>query len=212
MNKIKIILVEDHPMVRIGLKSLLSGSDHIDIIDEAANGVEAIESIEKESPDIVVSDISMPQMNGLQLAKYIQENHPQIKVLLLTIHMEPEYIIEGFDLGIMGYLPKDSSQEELIEAIDTIQSGGRYMSQKVSEILAQRLIRKDPLNKQNAKLTPREVKILEMLVDGDRNKEIAEKLSISVRTVDTHRTNIMRKLDVNNTAELVKKAISDKLI
>tara|TARA_Y100001972_G_scaffold129062_3_gene193872 strand:- start:3663 stop:4301 length:639 start_codon:yes stop_codon:yes gene_type:complete len=212
MNKIKIILVEDHPMVRIGLKSLLSGSEHIDIIGEASNGVEAIDLIEKDPPEIVVSDISMPQMNGLSLAKHIQDNHPQIKVLLLTIHMEPEYIIEGFDAGIMGYLPKDSSQEELIEAIETIYTGGKYMSQKVSEIIAQRLIRKDPFHKPNTKLTPREKKILEMLVEGDRNKEIAEKLSISVRTVDTHRTNIMRKLDVNNTAELVKKAISDNLI
>lgn len=212
MNKIKIILVEDHPMVRIGLKSLLSGSDHVEIIGEASNGVEAIELIEKDPPEIVVSDISMPQMNGLSLAKHIQENHPDIKVLLLTIHMEPEYIIEGFDAGIMGYLPKDSSQEELIEAIETIYTGGKYMSQKVSEIIAQRLIRKDPFQKPNTKLTPREKKILEMLVEGDRNKEIAEKLSISVRTVDTHRTNIMRKLDVNNTAELVKKAISDNLI
>ncbi|MBV6642290.1 MAG: response regulator transcription factor [Cyclobacteriaceae bacterium] len=212
MNKIKIILVEDHPMVRIGLKSLLSGSDHIDIIGEASNGVEAVDLIEKDPPEIVVSDISMPQMNGLALAKHIQENHPDIKVLLLTIHMEPEYIIEGFDAGIMGYLPKDSSQEELIEAIETIYTGGKYMSQKVSEIIAQRLIRKDPFHKPNTKLTPREKKILEMLVEGDRNKEIAEKLSISVRTVDTHRTNIMRKLDVNNTAELVKKAISDNLI
>ena len=212
MNKIKIILVEDHPMVRIGLKSLLSGSDHVEIIGEASNGVEAIELIEKDPPEIVVSDISMPQMNGLSLAKHIQENHPDIKVLLLTIHMEPEYIIEGFDAGIMGYLPKDSSQEELIEAIETIYTGGKYMSQKVSEIIAQRLIRKDPFHKPNTKLTPREKKILEMLVEGDRNKEIAEKLSISVRTVDTHRTNIMRKLDVNNTAELVKKAISDNLI
>ncbi len=212
MNKIKIILVEDHPMVRIGLKSLLSGSEHIDIIGEASNGVEAIELIEKDPPEIVLSDISMPQMNGLSLAKHIQDNHPDIKVLLLTIHMEPEYIIEGFDAGIMGYLPKDSSQEELIEAIETIYTGGKYMSQKVSEIIAQRLIRKDPFQKPNTKLTPREKKILEMLVEGDRNKEIAEKLSISVRTVDTHRTNIMRKLDVNNTAELVKKAISDSLI
>ncbi|MEQ8336470.1 MAG: response regulator transcription factor [Cyclobacteriaceae bacterium] len=212
MNKIKIILVEDHPMVRIGLKSLLSGSEHIDIIGEASNGVEAIELIEKDPPEIVLSDISMPQMNGLSLAKHIQDNHPDIKVLLLTIHMEPEYIIEGFDAGIMGYLPKDSSQEELIEAIETIYTGGKYMSQKVSEIIAQRLIRKDPFQKPNTKLTPREKKILEMLVEGDRNKEIAEKLSISVRTVDTHRTNIMRKLDVNNTAELVKKAISDNLI
>lgn len=212
MDKIKLILVEDHPMVRIGLKSLLSGSDHIEIIGEAGNGLEAIELVEKKQPEIVVSDISMPQMNGLALAKHLQEHHPEIKVLLLTIHLEPEYIIEGFEAGIMGYLPKDSSQEELIEAIETICSGGKYMSQKVSEILAQRLIRKDAMSKPNTKLTPREKKILEMLVEGNRNKEIADKLIISVRTVDTHRTNIMRKLDVNNTAELVNKAISDKLI
>ncbi len=212
MNKIKIILVEDHPMVRIGIKSLLSGSDRIEIIGEASNGMEAIKLIEDNPPEIVVSDVSMPQMNGLSLAKHIQENHEHIKVLLLTIHMEPEYIIEGFDAGIMGYLPKDSSQEELIEAIDTIYAGGKYMSQKVSEILAQRLIKKDPFSKTNTKLTPREKKILGMLVEGNRNKEIAVELDISVRTVDTHRTNIMRKLDVNNTAELVKKAISEKLI
>lgn len=199
-------------MVRIGLKSLLSGSDRIEIIGEASNGLEAIKLIESNPPEIVVSDISMPEMNGLALAKFIQENHSQIKVMLLTIHMEPEYIIEGFDAGIMGYLPKDSSQEDLIEAIDTIYAGRKYMSQKVSEILAQRLIKNDPFPKTNTKLTPREKKILEMLVEGNRNKEIADILSISVRTVDTHRTNIMRKLDVNNTAELVKKAISEKLI
>ena len=211
MEKISVILADDHPVVRTGIRSLIGMSDHIEVIAEASDGKEALELVAKLKPNVLVTDISMPHMTGLELAENITAKYQETKVIILTMHRDEEYIVKCFDAGVMSYLPKDSDQTELIEAIEEVHDGRRYLNSMVSQVLAQQMIKgKSSQNQQ--KLTERETEILKLLVDGKRNKEIAEQLFISVRTVDTHRTNIMRKLEVNNTAELVKTAIDKKLI
>lgn len=211
MDKITVILADDHPVVRTGIKSLINESDDIEIVAEASDGKEALELVETKRPNVLITDISMPHLTGIELAEKVNDQFSETKVLVLTMHMEEEYILKGFEAGILGYLPKDSSQSELLEAIQTISYGQKYLTKAVSGVLAQSMIKGGRQTGGQQSLTEREKQILKLLVNGSRNKEIAEALFISVRTVDTHRTNIMRKLKVNNTAELVKTAISKKL-
>ena len=211
MDKITVILADDHPVVRTGIKSLINESDDIEIVAEASDGKEALELVETKRPNVLITDISMPHLTGIELAEKVNDQFSETKVLVLTMHMEEEYILKGFEAGILGYLPKDSSQSELLEAIQTISYGQKYLTKAVSGVLAQSMIKGGRRTGGQQSLTEREKQILKLLVNGSRNKEIAEALFISVRTVDTHRTNIMRKLKVNNTAELVKTAISKKL-
>jgi len=212
MERISVILVDDHPVVRAGIKSLIGSSTNIEIVAEASDGEEALKLIEKLRPNVVVTDISMPNLTGLELVEIVSSKFPETKVIILTMHVDEEYIIKCFDSGVMSFLPKDSEQFELLEAIEEVHDGRKYLNTMVSRVLAQRMIKGKSLNEPRDNLTNRETEILKLLVDGKRNKEIAEDLFISVRTVDTHRTHIMRKLKVNNTAELVKKAINNKLI
>jgi len=212
-NKITVILADDHPVVRAGIKSLIKENESIEIVSEASNGQEALDQVKLYNPNLLITDISMPKLSGIEVAAIVTQNHPETRVLVLSMHMEAEYIMKGFNAGIMGYLPKDSDQAELFEAIETIHAGEKYLTKQVSSVLAQSMVRGKKLSDADDQdLTSREKDILKMLVNGLRNKEIAVEYSISIRTVDTHRTNIMRKLKVNNTAELVKKAISQQLI
>jgi len=212
MEKISVILADDHPVVRSGIRSLIGADSNVDIVAEASDGNEALELVEKLRPNVLVSDISMPNMSGVELAEIISSKYPETKVIILTMHRDEEYIIKSFESGVMGYLPKDSNQAELLEAIEEVHEGRKYLNSTVTQVLARRMIKGKTFGETEEKLTAREKEILKLLVDGKRNKEIAEKLFISVRTVDTHRTNIMRKLKVNNTAELVKTALNKKLI
>ncbi len=212
MEKITVILADDHPVVRSGIKSLIKENDDIEIVSEASNGQEALDQVALHHPHILISDISMPILNGIEVASIISEKHAETKVLILSMHMDAEYILKAFEAGVMGYLLKDSDQAELYEAIEAIADGRKYLTKNVSKVLAQSMVKGKRSHDAEKDLTTREKSILGLLVDGLRNKEIAANLSISVRTVDTHRTNIMRKLKVNNTAELVKKALSDKLV
>lgn len=212
MDKVTVILADDHPVVRSGIKSLIKDNERVEIVYEASNGQEALDGVASLRPDILITDISMPILSGIEVASAISEKYPETKVLILSMHMEPEYILKGFEAGVMGYLLKDSDQAELYEAIETISEGRKYLTKNVSKVLAQSMVRGKKSGEPDKSLTSRELDILKRLVDGMRNKEIATTLSISVRTVDTHRTNIMRKLKVNNTAELVKKALGEKLV
>lgn len=212
MDKISVILADDHPIVRTGIKSLLGMGDRVEIVAEASNGEEALDLVKRLRPNVLISDISMPKMTGIELAEIVTNELPETKVIILTMHREEEYITKSFEAGAMSYLPKNTEQAELLEAIEEVHDGRKYLNAMVSKVLAQSMISKKPFGEKSNKLTTRETEILKLLVDGRRNKEIAADLFISVRTVDTHRTNIMRKLKVNNTAELVKTALSKNIV
>lgn len=212
MDKVRIILADDHLIVRNGIKSLLTEIDEIEIVGEASDGQEAIDLVEKLLPDIVVSDITMPKINGIDLIKLINQRYPETKVLILSMHQDDEYIIKAIEAGAKGYLPKDTDEEELLRAIKVINNGEKYLNSMVFDALTYRLSSVKKTRRIEDLLTAREKEILKLLVTGLSNKQIAFKLHISVRTVDTHRTNIMRKLKVNNAAELVRTAIDNKLV
>ncbi len=208
-NVIRLLIADDHLIAREGIVFLLSGSPAIEIVGEANNGREAIAMIEDLNPDILVCDISMPDFNGIELLKKLEESGKDVKVLILSMHKDPEYIMKSFEYGALGYLPKNAEEGELLKAIETINSGERYLTQEVSNVLAQSMLASKSTVKYN--LTSREKEIINNLVKGLSNKQIAAELFISIRTVDTHRTNIMKKLKVKNVASLVKLALNENL-
>ncbi len=208
-DAIRLLIADDHLVAREGIVYLLSGSSAIEVVGEANNGKEAISMIERLKPDILVCDISMPDINGIELLKKLDESGHNIKVLILSMHKDPEYILKSFEYGALGYLPKNADEGELIKAIETIHNGDRYLTQEVSNVLAQSMLASKSTVKYN--LTSREKEIINNLVKGLSNKQIAAELFISIRTVDTHRTNIMKKLKVKNVASLVKLALNENL-
>ena len=211
-EKIKVVLADDHSVVRKGIKMLISGDESIEILGEAASGTEALQMVKSMWPNIIITDISMPGMSGIELAEKIKTEYPSTKVLVLSTHNDEEYILRSFEAGALGYLPKDTEEDEFLAAIKTVADGDVYYTNEVSNILTKSLIKQKRSFDDTRDLTEREKEILKLIVEGLSNKEIGDKLFISVRTVDTHRRNIMDKIEAKNTAELVRKAIEDKLI
>ena len=210
-SKIKVVLADDHPIARGGIKSLIDNSEYIEVVGEASDGEEALSLVKRKSPDVLVSDISMSGRNGIEIAQIISTTFPTTKVLVLSMHDQAEYILKAYEAGALGYLPKHSSENELIEGIKVVNSGQKHLTPSVSQILAQGMLneRSDSTDKYN--LTKREQEILKLLVDGLSNKQIAAELFVSIRTVDTHRTNIMKKLRVKNAADLVRICLEENL-
>ena len=206
MKKNTICLAEDHAIVREGIKSLLSSKSNFEIISEANDGIQLLKCIVKSNPDIVILDISMPKMNGLNAIKEIKKRRPEIKILVLTIHATEEYVEAAFQNGANGYLLKDSGFNELIKALEDIMEGHLYVSPQILQKAIKVFITKEkpeaPNKKQGINLTTRENQTLKLIAEGYRNKEIAELLFISVKTVEKHRSNTMKKLGLHNTAEL----------
>ena len=211
-EKIKVVLADDHSVVRKGIKMLISGDEDIEILGEAASGTEALQMVKSLEPNIIITDISMPGMSGIELAEKIKTEYPSTKVLVLSTHNDEEYILRSFEAGALGYLPKDTEEDEFLAAIKTVADGDVFYTNEVSNILTKSLIKQKRSFDDTRDLTEREKEILKLIVEGLSNKEIGDKLFISVRTVDTHRRNIMDKIEAKNTAELVRKAIEDKLI
>ena len=205
---IRILLADDHAVVREGIRTRLETQSNIHVVAEAANGLEAIEKAKELRPDIVMMDISMPVMNGLDAAKQLQTILPEIKVLILTMHQSKEYILKFQRYGVKGYILKEVSASEMINAIETISYGGTYYSSGVSQALL------DGANAEASteELTARERMILAHVAEGYSSKEIARKLNISVRTVETHRRNIKTKLGVHTAAGLTKYAIEHGIV
>lgn len=208
-DPIRLVIADDHLVAREGIVFLLSGQPGVEVVGEANNGREAIDMIDKLSPDILVCDISMPDYNGIELLKTLDERKESVKILILSMHKDSEYIMKSFEYGALGYLPKNADENELFKAIETIYNGERYLTQEVSNVLAQSMLATKSSEKYN--LTSREKEIINNLVKGLSNKQIAAELFISIRTVDTHRTNIMKKLKVKNVASLVKLALNENL-
>jgi DNA-binding NarL/FixJ family response regulator len=211
MEKIKIILVDDHQMFRDGIKSVLSDESNIEIVGEVGNGKDLYKLLESTKPDIIIADISMPEISGIEVATYISENYADIKILILSMHSSEEFITKALNAGANGYLPKDTSMNELLEAIKTIHKGENYFNKDISNTILKSIINKSKEDK-DKKLTNREKEIISLVVEGLTNKEIADQLSISIRTVDSHKNNIMQKLNLKSSVELVKYAIKNNLV
>ena len=216
MNKIRILLADDHPMVRSGLIKLLEPFKEFIIIGEASDGEEAVAMTKKLEPDVVIIDLSMPKLSGVEATKIIRKNFPSAKVLVLTMYDNEEYVYQILKSGAGGYMLKNSGRDELAAAIRAVARGDRFFSPRVSEIVMEAYLRKSegrddlPMNDDDLPLTKREREILQYIADGSNNLQIAEKLFISARTVETHRTNIMQKLDIHDAANLVRFALSKK--
>ncbi|MBN1396961.1 MAG: response regulator transcription factor [Bacteroidetes bacterium] len=214
MNKIRILLADDHPMVRSGLIKLLEPFKEFVIIGEASDGEEAVAMTRKLEPDVLVIDLSMPKLSGIEATKIICKNYPSVKVLVLTMYDNEEYVYQILKSGAGGYLLKNSGRDELAAAIRAVAQGGRFFSARVSEIMAEAYLKKSEaregvsLNSDDLPLTKREKEVLQYIAEGFNNTQIAEKLFISARTVETHRTNIMQKLDIHDAANLMRFALS----
>lgn len=212
MNKINVVLVDDHKLFRDGLKSLLHNTKDINVVGEFGNANDLIEQMNQLSAQIIITDISMPGMNGIELTQYLAEKHPYIKTIILSMHNNKEFILSAMDAGAKAYLPKDIAGNELNEAIHEVSLGHEYFNQIISNIVMRSLMRNSKEEKKHGELTKRETEVLRLVSDGFMNKEVADQLNISVRTVDCHKNNIMSKLGLNTTAELVKYAIRHHII
>jgi DNA-binding NarL/FixJ family response regulator len=214
-DKIKLLIVDDHAVVRKGIQNLLEDEENIEIIGEASDGLEALDKIKDLKPTIVLLDLTMPQMSGFEVAKYISEKYPNVKSLIFSMHNNPEYMVTSVENGAMGYLLKDTSKEEILKALDSVSKGNKYFPPTVSAmiidgLLAQRKQKTTPKLKNTslfAKISKKEREVLKYITEGLSSQEVAEKLNLSVRTVSNHRANILRKTNVKNTAELVRLAV-----
>jgi DNA-binding NarL/FixJ family response regulator len=209
MNKIKLVLADDHALIRAGFKLLLGKNEMLEIVGEAENGEELIELVAQTMPDIVLADITMPKRTGLEALEVIRQKYPAVKFMILTMHEERAYITRALTAGAAAYVLKDVEKKELEKAITTVYEGGKYFSPAIARTLAESI--SNPSPEQN-EITPREKEVLEMVAEGHSTKVIASKLAISIRTVESHRVHLLKKLKVSNTAELIKKSIQLKLI
>ncbi len=210
---IKVFLVDDHKMFREGLKQLIGKEDNLKVVGEAEDGITAIEKIKDLKPNIAVVDISLPDLNGLEVTKEIRKNS-YTEVLILSMHSDAFFAINSLKSGAKGYILKEDSFNLLIEAIRNVASGKTFLSPIIETILMNQKIEEDNSINENTDnlLTKREMQILQMIAEGYTNNQIAEKLFLSIRTVDTHRKNIMKKLNIHNVSGLVKYAIKHKII
>ena len=216
MDRIRVLLADDHELVRSGLLKLLETYKDLVVVGEAGDGLEAIEKTKTLNPDVLVIDLSMPKLSGIEATKIIRKECPKVAVLVLTMHQNEEYVYQIFKSGAGGYILKDAGKDDLASAIRTVARGEKYFSSRVSEIMVSGFLRKTSVHDEttpsdtqglNVSLTKREKEVLSLIADGLNNQEISEKLFISPRTVDTHRTNIMQKLDIHDAPNLVKFAI-----
>ena len=217
MEKISIFLVDDHQLVRDGIKALLTGTSDIEIIGEAADSTELFEKLAVFKPDLLIMDISIPGISGIEITKKICLDFPEIKILMLSMYNSEDFILNSIKAGAKGYLPKNTSRNEMLEAIYAIHSGEEFYGESISKIMLKSYVRRatdpeKPSERSNEILTTREVEILKLYVEGLINKEISEKLDISIRTVETHKNHIMRKLGLKSTVEMVKFAIRNKIV
>lgn len=212
--RIRTMLLEDHKMVRQGLVALLQDAPEIEIVAEAGDGRTAVNLAESHRPDVALLDISMPGMNGLEAAQKIREVSPNTRLLFLTMYADDEYIIQALRFGGTGYVLKDADAGTLIEAIRRVHRGESYLSPEVSQTIIRRVINDEPEPAGNIheNLTTRERQILQLIAESKTNREIGERLRISIKTVQTHRANLMNKLDIHDQTSLVKYAIRHGLV
>ena len=217
MEKIRLFLVDDHQLVRDGIKALLTGINDMEIVGEANNGRELLEKMEHVSPDIILMDISLPDHSGIDLTRIIVQKWPHTRVLILSMYTNEDFIFNALKAGARGYLPKNTSRHELLDALYTIQTGQEYLGSSISRIILKSYVRQAAEKEKETEdlqllLSAREIEVLKLFSEGMTNKEIGEKLGISIRTVESHKNHIVRKLGARSPVDAVKIAIRNKLI
>lgn len=209
---IRVLLADDHSIVRGGLRRIIEDTPDMSVVCEASDGPEAIERARSVRPDIAVVDISMPGLDGLEVIARLQDEQPEMPILVLTMHEEEQYVVRSLSAGARGYLTKRSAPEELVGAIRKLMSGGSYLGPEVAELLAQRMARGGDHRSRLESLSQREMQVLRGLALGQTNREIAEAYALSVKTVDTYRLRLLKKLGLRNNAELSRFAIQHGLV
>jgi DNA-binding NarL/FixJ family response regulator len=209
---IRLLVVDDHPVVRRGLTSCLSKHSELQIVGEAKDGQEALRLIKSLAPDVVLMDIDMPQMNGVEVTEILRRDHPAVRVLILTMHRHSDYVMRIIQSGARGYLLKEAMPEEMLTAIQTVHQGETFFSPDVARFALNHFVRGNADGAGTGELTNREKEVLILIAEGFSNKQIASRLSVGVRTVETHRERVMRKLDIHSVAGLTKFAISKGLV
>ncbi|MGY1424945.1 response regulator [Lysobacter sp. A289] len=213
MGNIRVLIADDHTLVRESLVGLLQADGDVQVVAQAANGLETLEQAAATHPDIVVTDLTMPGLNGIEVVRRLRESLPNTKVLVLTMHQEDEYVLQAVRAGASGYLVKDSAASELLAAVRSLKLGRSYFGPQASKALAEQLqhperVVDDPYGR----LTPREREVFHLIAEGLTTKEIARKLGTSTKTAENHRTRVLGKLGVRNTAELVRYALRRGLL
>ncbi len=213
-RKLRILIADDHKIVREGLRMILQRENDMDVVAEADTGLEALSLAEKLLPDLALIDVSMPEMNGIETTQRLLEKLPQTFVLILSMCAEKEFVVEALSAGAKGYLLKDCAATDLVVAIRNVAAGEIYLSQKVAALIVKEYIQRpaEPCPQTAPVLSPREKEVLQMIADGKNTKEIAFSLNVSVKTVETYRQHVMKKLNLFSVADLVKYAIREGLI
>ncbi len=213
MKPIKLLIADDHRLFRLGLRQLVEKHPEIHVVSEAATGFEAVEAARDTNPDIVLMDISMPEMNGIEATRKILTDHSEVRVIILSMHADRRYIVEALRAGAKGYLLKDAAPEELIQAIQKVLNEQFYLSAKINEHVISDFIQlaQPEADSPFGTLTAREREVLQLLAEGKSTQQIADRLNISAKTVETHRAHIMDKLDIHTLPELTRYAIREGL-
>ncbi len=216
MRKTRILITDDHDVVRSGLKALLRSSSEFAVVGEAADGEEAVRRVDELLPDVVMMDISMPRLDGIGATRLIKQQHPDVRVIVLTVYEEEEYVYQILQAGASGYVLKNAGKKEIFDAIKAVCAGERFFSPGVSQLIVDGFLKRAEEQKKTEKtaetagtqLTRRETEVLRYIAMGYTNRQIAETLFLSFRTVNTHRANLMQKLDIHDTAGLVRYAMT----
>jgi DNA-binding NarL/FixJ family response regulator len=214
MNKIKVFIADDHKILRESLIILLSRDESIEVIGEAADGQEAFSKICNLKPDVAVLDISLPGLNGLDLAAKLQQECAGVKIVILTMHKSEDFVARALFAGVKGYVLKENALEELIQSIRKVHEGGMFLSNTITELVVNSYMKESQTGVHDAakSMSTREREILQLLAEGYNNKDVSEKLNLSVKTVETHRANIMRKMEFKNVTELVLYAVRNHMV
>lgn len=216
MTRIKILIVDDHKLIREGIQSMLSGVDDLEVVGMVSTGEEAINEARVHKPDVVLMDIVMPGMNGIEASRWIKENEETTRVIIVTMEISKDYVSAAIKSGVDGYLPKDIGKDVLVEAIRSVYGGERYFNDAIKMLIFNDFYTVEKLRNPKKvlpnQLTKREIEVLAFVASGKSNKEVAEALSISVKTVETHKTHILIKLGLNNNSELVRYAVKHNII
>jgi DNA-binding NarL/FixJ family response regulator len=209
---IRVLLADDHSIVRAGLRRIVEESGDIEVVAEASDGREAVLAVRRERPDVAVIDISMPVLDGLEVITQLKSENPEVPILVLTMHEEHQYVVRAIETGAMGYITKQSAPEQLVKAIRKVHSGSLFLTDEAAEALALRVAKGTSIQSPLETLSTRELQVLRRLALGNTNREIAEAYHISIKTVDTYRFRLLKKLKLRNNADLSRFAIQNHLI